>query len=155
MAKILAILLIFLACYALWKVMIKIRINRAFQKHQAAYCNMVQGPISQKCPRPVEEVIEEVAAYEQQLFDDVADIFMQDAVAVQHKEEGPMLQEQVLRKMPAKTQTRIADTDLGEWTIYWTFYEQSLEYYVSQYGIFIIHVDREGRESQQRLPLPI
>ncbi len=55
MAKILAILLIFLAFYALWKVMIKIRINRAFQKHQAAYCNMVQGPISQKCPRPVEE----------------------------------------------------------------------------------------------------
>nr|WP_228153756.1 hypothetical protein [Acinetobacter indicus] len=98
-------------------------------------------------------MIEEVAAYEQQLFDDVADIFMQDALVVQHKEDGPMLQEQVLRKMPAKTQTRIADTDLGEWTIYWTFYEQSLEYYVSQYGIFITHVDREGRETQQRLSL--
>ena len=60
----------------------------------------------------------------------------------------------MLRKMPAKTQTRIADTDLGEWAIYWTFYEQSLEYYVSQYGIFITHVDREGRETQQRLSLP-
>ncbi|WP_411687508.1 hypothetical protein [Acinetobacter indicus] len=118
MAKILAILLIFLAFYALWKVMIKIRINRAFQKHQAAYCNMVQGPISQKCPRPVEEVIEEVAAYEQQLFDDVAALFLSLKVSTSDPDDATTIQQELLNKMPAKAQTQIRQLDLGEWSIY-------------------------------------
>ncbi|MDM1329810.1 MULTISPECIES: hypothetical protein [Acinetobacter] len=146
MAKILAILLIFLAFYALWKVMIKIRINRAFQKHQAAYCNMVQGPISQKCPRPVEEVIEEVAAYEQQLFDDVAALFLSLKVSTSDPDDATTIQQELLNKMPAKAQTQIRQLDLGEWSIYWSFYQQSLEYYVGKYGVFITHVDRFGQE---------
>ncbi|WP_180108433.1 hypothetical protein [Acinetobacter sp. YH12147] len=146
MAKILAILLIFLAFYALWKVMIKIRINRAFQKHQAAYCNMVQGPISQKCPRPVEEVIEEVAAYEQQLFDDVAALFLSLKVSTSDPDDATTIQQELLNKMPAKAQTQIRQLDLGEWSIYWSFYQQSLEYYVGKYGVFITHVDRLGQE---------
>ncbi|MDM1285631.1 hypothetical protein [Acinetobacter indicus] len=146
MAKILAILLIFLAFYALWKVMIKIRINRAFQKHQAAYCNMVQGPISQKCPRPVEEVIEEVAEYEQQLFDDVAALFLSLKVSTSDPDDATTIQQELLNKMPAKAQTQIRQLDLGEWSIYWSFYQQSLEYYVGKYGVFITHVDRFGQE---------
>lgn len=146
MAKILAILLIFLAFYALWKVIIKIRINRAFQKHQAAYCNMVQGPISQKCPRPVEEVIEEVAAYEQQLFDDVAALFLSLKVSTSDPDDATTIQQELLNKMPAKAQTQIRQLDLGEWSIYWSFYQQSLEYYVGKYGVFITHVDRFGQE---------
>ncbi|WP_104513390.1 hypothetical protein [Acinetobacter indicus] len=146
MAKILAILLIFLVFYALWKVMIKIRINRAFQKHQAAYCNMVQGPISQKCPRPVEEVIEEVAAYEQQLFDDVAALFLSLKVSTSDPDDATTIQQELLNKMPAKAQTQIRQLDLGEWSIYWSFYQQSLEYYVGKYGVFITHVDRFGQE---------
>ncbi|WP_168399057.1 hypothetical protein [Acinetobacter indicus] len=146
MAKILAILLIFLAFYALWKVMIKIRINRAFQKHQAAYCNMVQGPISQKCPRPVEEVIEEVAAYEQQLFDDVAALFLSLKASTSDPDDATTIQQELLNKMPAKAQTQIRQLDLGEWSIYWSFYQQSLEYYVGKYGVFITHVDRFGQE---------
>ncbi|WP_104488710.1 hypothetical protein [Acinetobacter indicus] len=146
MAKILAILLIFLVFYALWKVMIKIRINRAFQKHQAAYCNMVQGPISQKCPRPVEEVIEEVAEYEQQLFDDVAALFLSLKVSTSDPDDATTIQQELLNKMPAKAQTQIRQLDLGEWSIYWSFYQQSLEYYVGKYGVFITHVDRFGQE---------
>lgn len=56
------------------------------------------------------------------------------------------IQEDVLRKMPAKTQTQIRQLDLSEWSIYWTFYDQSLEYYVGRYGVFYTHVDRFGQE---------
>ena len=56
------------------------------------------------------------------------------------------IQQEVLNKMPAKAHTQIRYLDLGEWSIYWSFYEQSLEYYVGKYGIFISHVDRFGQE---------
>jgi AcrR family transcriptional regulator len=51
--------------------------------------------------------------------------------------EIPHLSEQI-RKM-----------DLNEWSIFWSFYDQSLEYYVSRYGMFYTHIDRSGREHKK------
>ena len=78
MAKLLLWILLLIAVYAVWKVWFKIKINRTFQQSCqdiANIANIVQDPITHKAPRPVEEVVEEVAEYEQQLFDDIAEIF--------------------------------------------------------------------------------
>ena len=56
------------------------------------------------------------------------------------------VQAEVFRKMPVSSKTQIRKMDLGEWSIYWTFYDQSLEYYVGKYGVFYAHVDRFGEE---------
>ncbi|BFM35931.1 MULTISPECIES: hypothetical protein [Acinetobacter] len=146
MAKLLLWILLLIAVYAVWKVWFKIKINRTFQQSCQDIANIVQDPITHKAPRPVEEVVEEVAEYEQQLFDDIAEIFLSLKVSSRDPEDAETIQQEVLNKMPAKAHTQIRQLDLGEWSIYWSFYEQSLEYFVGKYGVFITHVDRFGQE---------
>ncbi|MEB6563864.1 MULTISPECIES: hypothetical protein [Acinetobacter] len=146
MAKLLLWILFFIAVYAVWKVWFKIKINRSFQQSCQDMANIVQDPITHKAPRAVEEVVEEVAEYEQQLFDDVAALFLSLKVSTSDPDDATTIQQELLNKMPAKAQTQIRQLDLGEWSIYWSFYQQSLEYYVGKYGVFITHVDRFGQE---------
>ena len=146
MAKLLLWILLLIAVYAVWKVWFKIKINRSFQQSCQDIANIVQDPITHKAPRPVREVVEEVAEYEQQLFDDIAEIFLSLKVSSRDPEDAETIQQEVLNKMPAKAHTQIRQLDLGEWSIYWSFYEQSLEYFVGKYGVFITHVDRFGQE---------
>ena len=146
MAKLLLWILLLIAVYAVWKVWFKIKINRSFQQSCQDIANIVQDPITHKAPRPVREVVEEVAEYEQQLFDDIAEIFLSLKVSSRDPEDATAIQQELLNKMPAKAQTQIRQLDLGEWSIYWSFYQQSLEYYVGKYGVFITHVDRFGQE---------
>lgn len=47
--------------------------------------------------------------------------------------------------------TQIRQMDLGEWSIFWNFYDQSLEYYVGRYGVFYAHVDRFGEEHRHEI----
>lgn len=96
----------------------------------------------------VERVIE-VDAYEQELFDDVATLFLDQAILLTVEEDATLMQSTLLVKMPAKTQTQIRKMDLNEWSIFWSFYDQSLEYYVSRYGMFYTHIDRSGREHKK------
>ena len=65
------------------------------------------------------------------------------------EEDATLMQSTLLVKMPAKTQTQIRKMDLNEWSIFWNFYDQSLEYYVSRYGMFYTHIDRSGREHKK------
>lgn len=83
---------------------------------------------------------------EQQLFDDVAQLFFQQNIQQHHIEHAEQIQQQFLSKMPIKTDSQIGEFDLGEWCIYWNYRSQSLEYYVGKYGIFYTHVDRHGVE---------
>ena len=96
----------------------------------------------------VERVIE-VEAYEQELFDDVATLFLDQAILLTVEEDATLMQSTLLVKMPAKTQTQIRKMDLNEWSIFWSFYDQSLEYYVSRYGMFYTHIDRSGCEHKK------
>ncbi len=96
----------------------------------------------------VERVIE-VDAYEQELFDDVATLFLDQAILLTVEEDATLMQSTLLVKMPAKTQTQIRKMDLNEWSIFWSFYDQSLEYYVSRYGMFYTHIDRSGCEHKK------
>lgn len=92
-----------------------------------------------------------VDAYELELFDDVAQLFFQHQVQIQDRSEAEQLQQELLRKMPMHTGTQIRQMDLGEWSIFWNFYDQSLEYYVGRYGVFYAHVDRFGEEHRQEI----
>jgi len=98
-----------------------------------------------------QETLHVVDAYELELFDDVAQLFFQHQVQIQDRNGAEQLQQELLRKMPMHTGTQIRQMDLGEWSIFWNFYDQSLEYYVGRYGIFYAHVDRFGEEHRQEI----
>ena len=88
-----------------------------------------------------------VEEYEQQLFDDAATLFMHQSHSnCIQKEQAADLQAELLKKMPAQTLTYVRELDLAEWSIYWTFFDQSLECYIGCYGLFFTHVDRNGVE---------
>lgn len=83
------------------------------------------------------------------LFDDVAKLLFEKKIRKQEYQYAEKIQADFLNKMPFETQTEIKRFDLGEWSIYWIYQEQSLEYYVSKYGIFYTHVDATGIEHKQ------
>lgn len=148
MIKILLWLCLFIVFIGLWKVIFKFQINQHFQQFKIKQLADLDktASISTKPLSAQEARIDEVEEYEQQLFDDVCQIFFERELAERNLSQAIVVQEGVLRKMPAKTQTQIRKLDLGEWSIYWTFYDQSLEYYVGRYGVFYTHVDRFGDE---------
>ena len=149
MLKILIWLCFFIVLIGLWKVWFKIHIHRHFQQNRNQQQESLNQPIATsigEIPLFAEARIEEVEEYEQQLFDDVCQIFFEQKLTERNLSQAMSVQEDVLRKMPAKTQTQIRQLDLNEWSIYWTFYDQSLEYYVGRYGVFYTHVDRFGCE---------
>ena len=149
MLKILIWLCFFIVLIGLWKVWFKIHIHRHFQQNRNKQQESLNQPVDTsigEIPLFAEARIEEVEEYEQQLFDDVCQIFFEQKLTERNLSQAMSVQEDVLRKMPAKTQTQIRQLDLNEWSIYWTFYDQSLEYYVGRYGVFYTHVDRFGCE---------
>lgn len=148
MIKILLWLCLFIGAIVLWKIFFKIHINQHFQQFKIKQLADLDklASTSTKSLSTHEVRIDEVEEYEQQLFDGVCQIFFERELAERNLSHAIVVQEDVLRKMPAKTQTQIRKLDLGEWSIYWTFYDQSLEYYVGRYGVFYTHVDRFGEE---------
>lgn len=98
-----------------------------------------------------EQQVHLVDAYELELFDDVAQLFFQRQVHIENRAQAEQLQQELLQKMPMHSCTQIRQMDLGEWSIFWNFYDQSLEYYVGRYGVFYAHVDRFGEEHRQEI----
>lgn len=148
MVKFLIFIVFIIIFFAMWNILCKIRINRAFKRSYYKKLSLVKSPLTKEVTTSTEEIIGEVDAYEQQLFDDVAQLLFDAKKHEILKEQATSIQEDVLKKMPIQTQTNIRNLDLEEWSIYWGFYHQSLEYYVGRYGVFITHVDRNGKEHQ-------
>ena len=148
MIKILVGLCLFIVLIGLWKVVLKFQINQHFQQFKIKHlADLDKQAVTSTKPLSAHEVrIEEVEEYEQQLFDDVCQIFFERELAERNLSQAIVVQEEVLKKMPAKTHSQIRKLDLDEWSIYWTFYDQSLEYYVGRYGVFYTYVDRFGDE---------
>lgn len=150
MVKILLWLCLFIVVIGLWKVFFKIYTYQHFQQKQ----NQQGKRLNRHAVTSVKKITEpeisarviEIEEYEQQLFDDICQIFFERQLVERNLIQAVMLQEEVFRRMPAKTHTQVRKMDLGEWSIYWGFYDQSLEYYVGRYGIFYTHVDRFGYE---------
>lgn len=148
MVKFLIFIVFIIAVFACCQVVRKIKINDAFKSKYFAKLNSVKVSMTKASTHTSEEIVEVVDEYEQQLFDDVAAIFLASKTHEMKKEQAVNIQEYVLNKMPIQTQTSLRNLDLEEWSIYWGFYHQSLEYYVGRYGVFITHVDRDGLEHQ-------
>jgi len=87
-----------------------------------------------------------VSEQDQMRFDEVAKLFFESAVQEKNINQAEKIQKDVLTKMPINTQSQCSAFDFGEWSIFWNYHEQSLEYYVGRYGIFYAHVDHQGRE---------
>ncbi|WP_228212243.1 hypothetical protein [Acinetobacter stercoris] len=106
---------------------------------------LIQDPIQPLLTDNTEHVVF-VDAEEQRLFDDVAKIFFEEKLNNRVFKNAEQIQHHYLKNMPASTLTQIEKHDLDEWSIFWSFADQSLEYYVGRYGVFYAHVDRFGVE---------
>ena len=84
-------------------------------------------------------------------FDQVAKLLFENRMSQANFEDATQIQQQFLGKMPAQCHSQIEEFDLGEWSIFWNYKQQSLEYYVGRYGIFYTHVDRFGAEHQLKI----
>lgn len=83
---------------------------------------------------------------DQRLFDAAAQLFFEQALQTKDFSQAGHIQHEVLSKMPMNTQSQIGSFDFGEWSVFWSYHEQSLEYYVGRYGVFYAHVDHQGVE---------
>lgn len=84
-------------------------------------------------------------------FDQVAELLFEHQIIQIEREHAEHIQHLFLSKMPASCSSQIGEYDLGEWSIYWNYKQQSLEYYVGRFGVFYTHVDRLGAEHHQKI----
>ena len=152
MLKFLLWICVLIVLSVLWMVIKKIakkqRYLRRLKRYQAPE---KQASISSHTTGQNDSQTHVVDEYEQQLFDDVATMFCENHYEVSTMDEAKALQAEILRKMPVTCKTQIRALDLNEYSIYWNFYEQSLEYYMGQYGVFYTHVDRLGTEHKREI----
>ncbi|AOA57419.1 hypothetical protein [Acinetobacter larvae] len=85
-------------------------------------------------------------AFNQILFDQVAALLFEQQLHMRIRTQADQIQVYFLNKMPAAALSYIQDKELGEWSIYWSYQQQSLEYYVGRYGVFYVHIDRFNLE---------
>lgn len=128
---------------------------RAGQNNAKDHLRKVKRMWSEKKPQQhkqsaslQQEQVAQIAA-DQLLFDQVAALLFEQRIHVVSRALAEQTQQRFLNKMPAKCLSQVGDYDLGEWSIYWSYQQQSLEYYVGRYGIFYTHVDRFGCEHKQ------
>lgn len=88
----------------------------------------------------------QVTDEDQRLFDAAAQLFFQQALQTKDFSQAGHIQQDMLSKMPMNTQSQVGSFDFGEWSIFWNYHDQSLEYYVGRYGVFYAHVDHQGVE---------
>jgi len=101
-----------------------------------------QSTVLEEQHAPAKPVTDE----DQRLFDAAAQLFFEQALQTKDFSQAGHVQHDVLSKMPMNTQSQIGSFDFGEWSIFWSYHEQSLEYYVGRYGVFYAHVDHQGVE---------
>lgn len=172
MMKFIFLILIIATLYILWRWVAKHKINALFDEQHKALSQLVKNEqegdelpekskaIKQaldaerlKTTEDVDQLAAQVSVVEmpvkeqdQRLFDEVAQLFFDQAIQVKDIQQAEKIQQEFLNKMPMNTQSQTGSFDFGEWSIFWSYHDQSLEYYVGRYGVFYAHVDREGVE---------
>ncbi|SPL71035.1 hypothetical protein KPC_2213 [Acinetobacter stercoris] len=145
MFKLLLLIIIIICGFVLWRIFLRPRLNKTFFEPGKELSTLIQDPIQPLLTDNTEHVVF-VDAEEQRLFDDVAKIFFEEKLNNRVFKNAEQIQHHYLKNMPASTLTQIEKHDLDEWSIFWSFADQSLEYYVGRYGVFYAHVDRFGVE---------
>ena len=170
MMKFIFLILIIVTLYILWSRISQHKINTSMQNKALAQQRQTESesdelPEKSKAikqildaervkptelvePATAKVVVEEMPMTEQdqRLFDEVAQLFFDKAIQVKDINQAGRIQQEFLNKMPMNTQSQSGSFDFGEWSIFWSYHDQSLEYYVGRYGVFYAHVDRDGVE---------
>lgn len=170
MMKFIFLILIIVTLYILWSRISQHKINTSMQNKALAQQRQTESesdelPEKSKAikqildaervksvelvePVTAKVVVEEIPMTEQdqRLFDEVAQLFFDKAIQVKDINQAGRIQQEFLNKMPMNTQSQSGSFDFGEWSIFWSYHDQSLEYYVGRYGVFYAHVDRDGVE---------
>ena len=172
MMKFIFLILIIATLYILWRWVAKHKINALFDEQHKALSQLVKNeqegdelPEKSKAIKlaldaerlktteDVDQLAAQVSVVEmpvkeqdQRLFDEVAQLFFDQAIQAKDIQQAEKIQQEFLNKMPMNTQSQTGSFDFGEWSIFWSYHDQSLEYYVGRYGVFYAHVDREGVE---------
>lgn len=147
MLKLIVVVVILIILYAIWNRFLKVKLNNKVIYEQDERPKLIQN--KEIFPSKIDENDHKLPAIdqeEQRLFDEVAHFFFNEKINNRIFKNAEQIQHHYLKNMPASTLTQIEKHDLEEWSIYWSFGEQSLEYYVGKYGIFYAHVDRFGVE---------
>lgn len=170
MMKFIFLILIIVTLYILWSRISQHKINTSMQNKALAHQQQTESegdelPEKSKAIKQILDVervksvelvepatakiaVEEIPMTEQdqRLFDEVAQLFFDKAIQVKDINQAGRIQQEFLNKMPMNTQSQSGNFDFGEWSIFWSYHDQSLEYYVGRYGVFYAHVDRDGVE---------
>ncbi len=147
MLKLIVVVVILIVLYIIWKKILKTKSNNTVIDEQNERPKLIQNKeiftpkISEN-----EHKLPAIDQEEQRLFDEVSHFFFNEKIDNRIFKNAEQIQHHFLKNMPASTLSQIEKHDLAEWSIYWSFGEQSLEYYVGKYGIFYAHVDRFGVE---------
>lgn len=157
MLKLFFILVIIIAgAYIFWLLIIKkgLKFSVLTQQKQGLSQFLKDATSPKKVDQQSEpESIDSVSLEDQQRFDDVAQLFFEKKIIQQNLSYAENIQAEFLNKMPAQTQSQIGEFDFGEWCVFWTYHQQSLEYYVGRYGVFCTHVDQNGVEHKTEVQL--
>lgn len=146
MFKIIVLFVLGMVLTAAWQIFKKMRKTQKYRTQYLAKTQTQNFVVDDPALDQVEGLVIEIEYYEQVLFDDAAQLFFEQNIHIRDLQRAEEIQHNLLKKLPAKTLTQIRQLDLNEWSIYWHFYDQSLEYYVGKYGVFCSHVDRHGEE---------
>lgn len=145
MAKLIVCILLIMIVFLLWYLLFKPQLALSSKLNIQALAKR-KGISEPKQDVAVELRDETEHKVEQSRFDAVAKLFFDQNIQSKTIENAEQIQANFLNKMPAATRSQIGEFDLGEWCIYWSYKEQSLEYYVGRYGVFCTHVDCQGVE---------
>ena len=146
------LILVVLCIYCIWKYIIQSQHKLSFAVDQNRFdlSRLFKKFESEKnFERPVFQNI--VNMEDVRRFDDVSKLLFEKGIFKKDLKTAAQIQYEFLNKMPTQTQSQIREFDLGEWSIFWNYKSQSLEYYVSRYGVFYTHVDGSGVEHKRTL----
>lgn len=142
------LLIIFLYCF--WKYFLRSKLIKLNKINRFDFNKILKVEVNKK-QEPIEKIKDIVSEEDIRLFDNVAKLMFEKAIKNTELKSANKIQYEFLNKMPTQASSQIIKFDLQEWSIYWTYKTQSLEYYASRYGIFYTHVDRNGIEHKLEL----
>lgn len=142
--KLIILILCCIFIYYLWRYVIQNSTSTLMSHKKFDLSRLFKVKEAAILPKPVPEISYDPSDIK--LFDDVAKLLFEKKIQKKEQQHADKIQADFLNKMPAQTQTEIKQFDLGEWSIYWAYQNQSLEYYASKYGVFYTHVDADGVE---------
>ncbi len=144
----LLLLIVVALAYCLWKFVL-IHQNYTFLDFKNFNLNRLFKPVKLDVQHDTFVKAEQVNHEDVKLFDDVAKLFFEKQIRKHELNSAQQIQAEFLNKMPTQTHTQIKQFDLDEWSVFWSYKHQSLEYYAGRYGIFYTHVDAKGVEHKQ------